>query len=48
VDRLNGKIAVSMGFTVTDAIEGGRYVYDVILISPNLYRTNRAFKEMFW
>ena len=39
VDRLNGKIAVSMGFTATDAIEGGRYVYDVILISPNSYRT---------
>ena len=39
VDRLNGKIAVSMGFTATDSIEGGRYVYDVILISPNSYRT---------
>jgi hypothetical protein len=39
VDRLNGKISVSMGFTATDAIEGGRYVYDVILISPNSYRT---------
>lgn len=39
IDRLNGKIAVSMGFTATDAIEGGRYVYDVILISPNSYRT---------
>jgi len=39
VDRLNGKIAVSMGYTATDAIEGGRYVYDIILISPNSYRT---------
>jgi hypothetical protein len=39
VDRLNGKIAVSMGYTATDAIEGGRYVYDVILISPNSYRS---------
>lgn len=38
-DRINGKIAVSMGYTATDAIEGGRYVYDVILISPNSYRT---------
>ena len=28
VDRLNGKISVSMGFTATDAIEGGRYVYE--------------------
>jgi len=39
VDLLNGKIAVSMGHTATDAIEGGRYVYDVILISPNAYRS---------
>jgi hypothetical protein len=39
VDRLNGKIAVSMGYTATDSIEGGRYVYDVVLISPNSYRT---------
>jgi hypothetical protein len=39
IDRLNGKIAVSMGYTGTDSIEGGRYVYDVILISPNSYRT---------
>lgn len=38
-DRLNGRIAVSMGYTATDAIEGGRYVYDIILISPNSYRT---------
>jgi len=38
-DRINGKIVVSMGFTATDSIEGGRYVYDVILISPNSYRT---------
>jgi hypothetical protein len=38
-DLLNGKIAVSMGHTATSAMEGGRYVYDVILISPNYYRT---------
>jgi hypothetical protein len=38
-DRLNGKITVSMGYTASDSIEGGRYVYDVILISPNSYRT---------
>jgi hypothetical protein len=38
-DRIGGKITVSMGYTATDAIEGGRYVYDVILISPNSYRT---------
>jgi hypothetical protein len=39
LDRIGGKVVVSMGFTATDAIEGGRYVYDVILISPNSYRT---------
>jgi hypothetical protein len=38
-DVLNGKVAVSMGHTATGAMEGGRYVYDVILISPNYYRT---------
>jgi hypothetical protein len=38
-DRINGKITVSMGYTATDSIESGRYVYDVILISPNSYRT---------
>jgi len=39
IDRLNGKIAVSMGYTATGSMEGGRYVYDVILISPNSYRS---------
>jgi len=38
-DRLNGKITVSMGYTSTDVIEGGRYVYDLVLISPQAYRT---------
>jgi hypothetical protein len=38
-DRLNGKVTVSMGYTSTHSIEGGRYVYDVILISPGSYRT---------
>lgn len=38
-DLLNGKVAVSMGHTATGTMEGGRYVYDVILISPNQYRT---------
>ena len=38
-DLINGKVAVSMGYTETKAMEGGRYVYDVILISPNAYRT---------
>lgn len=38
-DLLNGKVAVSMGHTATGEMEGGRYVYDVILISPNYYKT---------
>jgi len=38
-DRLNGVVQVSMGFTSTGLIEGGRYVYDIILTSPNAYKT---------
>jgi hypothetical protein len=38
-DRLNGQVRISMGYSATDAIEGGRYVYDVVLISPNAYRS---------
>jgi hypothetical protein len=38
-DRLQGIVQVSMGYTSTAAIEAGRYVYDVVLISPNDYRT---------
>ena len=28
-----------MGYTASSAIEGGRYVYDLILVSTNDYRT---------
>lgn len=38
-DRLNGKIIVSMDYNLTSQIEPGRYVYDVVLISPNSYRS---------
>jgi hypothetical protein len=38
-DRLQGRVRVSMGYTATGQMEGGRYVYDVVLISPNEYRT---------
>lgn len=38
-DRLNGVVKVSMGFTATSAIEGGRYVYDIVLTSPNAYKS---------
>lgn len=38
-DRLNGVVKVAMGFTATSAIEGGRYVYDLVLTSPNAYKS---------
>tara|TARA_B100000085_G_scaffold248038_1_gene242814 strand:+ start:998 stop:1333 length:336 start_codon:yes stop_codon:yes gene_type:complete len=38
-DRLRGKVQVSMGYSATSLIEGGRYVYDLVLISPNSLRT---------
>ena len=28
-----------MGYSATSLIEGGRYVYDLVLISPNSLRT---------
>jgi hypothetical protein len=34
-NRLNGQVRVSMAKIDTSAIEGGRYVYDVVLTSPN-------------
>jgi hypothetical protein len=39
VDRTNGRISISMTDTQTDAISGGRYVYDVVLISPTGIKT---------
>lgn len=36
-NRLGGQISVSMGRSDTSAIEGGRYVYDVVITSPNNY-----------
>tara|TARA_E500000331_G_scaffold92645_1_gene88729 strand:- start:7483 stop:7815 length:333 start_codon:yes stop_codon:yes gene_type:complete len=38
-NRINGQIKVAMASTVTDVIEGGRYVYDLVLTSPNAYKT---------
>ena len=38
-NRINGQIIVAMASTVTDVIEGGRYVYDLVLTSPNAYKT---------
>ena len=38
-NRVNGQIKVAMASTTTTAIEGGRYVYDLVLTSPNAYKT---------
>jgi len=35
VDRINGRIALSMTNALTTTIPEGRHVYDVILTSPN-------------
>ena len=39
VDRVNGKIMLSMNSTATAALPGGRHVYDVIITSPNNFVT---------
>tara|TARA_B100000530_G_scaffold65728_2_gene38652 strand:+ start:501 stop:836 length:336 start_codon:yes stop_codon:yes gene_type:complete len=38
-NRVNGQIKVAMASTMTSVIEGGRYVYDLVLTSPNAYKT---------
>jgi hypothetical protein len=38
-DRENGQIRVSMGKSETRNLEGGRYVYDVLITSPNNFTT---------
>ena len=45
-DRLKGKVKVSMGYTASSAIEGGRYVYDLILVSTNDYRTRAVQRNV--
>ena len=37
-NRVNGQIKVALAST-TATIEGGRYVYDLVLTSPNAYKT---------
>ena len=39
VDRVNGKIMLSMDFLTTAALPGGRHVYDVIITSPTNFVT---------
>ena len=38
-NRVNGQIKVAMASTMTAVIEGGRYVYDLVLTSPNAYKS---------
>ena len=38
-NRVNGQIKVALASTITSTIEGGRYVYDLVLTSPNAYKT---------
>ena len=38
-NRVNGQIKVAMASTMTAVIEGWRYVYDLVLTSPNAYKT---------
>lgn len=38
-DRTQGKIMVSMAKSETSLMEGGRYVYDVVITSPSNYNT---------
>ncbi|MAR97367.1 MAG: hypothetical protein CMG17_06970 [Candidatus Marinimicrobia bacterium] len=38
-NRLAGQCKVAFASTATAAIEGGRYVYDLVLTSPNSYKT---------
>jgi hypothetical protein len=35
VDRISGEIKISMGSSVTTTLKEGRYMYDVVLTSPN-------------
>ena len=39
VDRINGRLSLSMDDTVTATLKEGRYVYDVVLTSPNNFKT---------
>jgi hypothetical protein len=39
VDRLAGEINLSMGSTTTSSLVEGRYVYDIVLTSPQNFKT---------
>jgi hypothetical protein len=35
IDRINGKVSLSMSSATTTTLKEGRYVYDVVLTSPS-------------
>lgn len=39
LDRANGRIALSMTSSQTSNLSEGRYVYDIVLVSPNNLKT---------
>jgi len=39
LDRINGRIALTMTANQTNSLNEGRYVYDVVLTSPNNLKT---------
>jgi len=39
IDRLAGEISISMGRTDTASLREGRYVYDIVLSSPQSIKT---------
>lgn len=39
VNRLAGEINLSMGSTATSSLKEGRYVYDIVLTSPQNFKT---------
>lgn len=43
VDRANGRVKISMASTNTSALTEGRYVYDIVLTSPNSLKSRVVF-----
>lgn len=43
LDRPNGRIKISMTDTNTSSLVEGRYVYDIVLTSPNSLKTRVVF-----
>lgn len=43
IDRVNGRIKISMSSANTALLTEGRYVYDIVLTSPNSLKSRVAF-----